>query len=573
MLEEKLEAEFMLPIEFSNTKKEIPENLYEDLELIETRDSSGTTIYEYLFTPRTLFGQMCIRKWAKYYTTDVKLLRDTQKIYSKMDPQEFNDSIITKAWNTWKAIKDNDYFIDQYQYIGIDKLKWLNRSSLFLMLLSFYSILSPALNLVAPLVLLIVPFVILRIMNVPVTLQGYKEILLKQLSKHSFGKLFTHWGSVSWSQRVYMLMALGMYIYNLYQNITSCYQFYRNTVMINEHFQNITRYLRYTKNHMSNFIQKIGDLISYRSYKNYLSGKLVKLSELYDSLSAIPVAGFHPKHIPYMGYTMKYYYLLYDSEKIEKTLMFSFGFHGYLDTLNGVCLRIQEKQIHKARYIDRKKPYLRIKNSYYPIMETEEIIPNTIDLSNSLIITGPNASGKTSLLKNTIINLLLSQQVGFGFYKKATLTPFHSLHCYLNIPDTSSRDSLFQAEARRCHGILQNIQNNTEEKHFCIFDELFSGTNPYEAIGSAYAYLNFISSFKGVKFMLTTHFIRLCDMFENSGNIKNMHMRAKIGDQLPVYDYKLVKGISGIKGGITVLKELGYPEVIIKETQKAISKL
>ncbi|GAG08450.1 unnamed protein product, partial [marine sediment metagenome] len=187
------------------------------------------------------------------------------------------------------------------------------------------------------------------------------------------------------------------------------------------------------------------------------------------------------------------------------------------------------------------------------------------------LITGPNASGKTTLLKTVTTNLLLTQQIGFGFYKKATITPFNHIHCYLNIPDTSSRDSLFQAEARRCLDIIQTIDSNREDKHFCIFDELFSGTNPYEAISSAQAYLQYISEIRNVRFMLTTHFIQLCDQLDSHRNIENINMNTTIVDDIPEYKYKICKGISKIKGGITVLKELGYPDDIIDKTRKIVN--
>ena len=74
-----------------------------------------------------------------------------------------------------------------------------------------------------------------------------------------------------------------------------------------------------------------------------------------------------------------------------------------------------------------------------------------------MIITGPNAAGKTTLLKTTTINIILSQQWGCGFYRKCSISPYSHIHCYLNIPDTSGRDSLFQAEARRCKEILDAI--------------------------------------------------------------------------------------------------------------------
>ena len=99
-----------------------------------------------------------------------------------------------------------------------------------------------------------------------------------------------------------------------------------------------------------------------------------------------------------------------------------------------------------------------------------------------MIVTGPNASGKTTILKTVILNLIFSQSYGYGFYSKASVVLYDKIHCYLNIPDTSGRDSLFQAEARRCKDIIDSLDDNS--KHFCIFDELFSGTNPNEACAS-----------------------------------------------------------------------------------------
>ena len=72
-----------------------------------------------------------------------------------------------------------------------------------------------------------------------------------------------------------------------------------------------------------------------------------------------------------------------------------------------------------------------------------------------------------------LFNLILSQQLGVGFYEEAKIKPFMHIHCYLNIPDTSCRDSLFQAEARRCKEIIDALDENKDDSHFCIFDELY----------------------------------------------------------------------------------------------------
>jgi DNA mismatch repair ATPase MutS len=165
-------------------------------------------------------------------------------------------------------------------------------------------------------------------------------------------------------------------------------------------------------------------------------------------------------------------------------------------------------------------------------------------------------------LKTTLINIILSQHYGIGCYSSAILQPYNTILCYLNIPDTSDRDSLFQAEARRCLDILNTIEKN-KERSICIFDELYSGTNPDEAIQAAYAYLSYLVN-QPITFLLTTHYYRLCELENKYNSIKNIHMESiKQKNNGIHFTYKIKEGISNIKGGINVLKELNYPETIL----------
>jgi DNA mismatch repair ATPase MutS len=189
-----------------------------------------------------------------------------------------------------------------------------------------------------------------------------------------------------------------------------------------------------------------------------------------------------------------------------------------------------------------------------------------------MIISGPNASGKSTLLKTTLLNVLLSQQIGFGFYSKAKITIFDYLHCYLNIPDTSGRDSLFQSEARRCIEILDSINTNNS-RHLCVFDELYSGTNPYEAISAATAYLQYMNKYPNIKYVLTTHYLELCKNLDKNKKIINYNMEIVENSNDFIYTYKLLKGISRVKGGIKVLKDLNYPEEIIHNTKKIMKNI
>ena len=177
-------------------------------------------------------------------------------------------------------------------------------------------------------------------------------------------------------------------------------------------------------------------------------------------------------------------------------------------------------------------------------------------------------------MKTTLFNIILSQQFGIGFYKSAKVNPYKYIHSYINIPDTSDRDSLFQAEARRCKEILNFITESTNsERHFCIFDEIYSGTNPCEAVASAYAFLKYISDLKNIDYMLTTHYISLCDMMNKNNNIINKQMYYNNdNDGNPKYTYKLINGISNVKGGIKVLEELNYSDEIIEAAKEVMQK-
>jgi|TARA_B100000795_G_scaffold266322_1_gene249333 energy-coupling factor transporter ATP-binding protein EcfA2 len=579
MLEEQLNECLKMPIDFCSESYKTPSNLFGDLELLETsKDVSNCSLYDHLLKPQTPFGYVSMEKWSEKYTTNIDFLKDTQKMLEnnpKIDDSKLKT--VQSAWSSYKNMKENKSFKDKFQFVNWAPVEFLNSSVAFLTLLSMYSIMSPLLNLLAPLLLLIIPFIVMKIKGATVSIGNYMVLLSVSLKKHSFGRLLTDWKSLPWSQRSYMGLMLGMYVYNIYQNAISCYQFYNNTTTINDDIKNIKEYIIYTREKISEHIIKIDNLKTYKPYQKYLQTKLENLNDIYTSLNSVPLVGFNPKKIPYIGYTMKQYYMLYNSEEVRQAMLFSFGFHGYLDNIGEISTKIKGGSINKCKFVKKENAVVKFRGASYPVMQNQKgdkkNIPNNVDLKLNKLITGPNASGKTSLLKNTISNILLSQQFGYGYYKKGKITPFNYIHCYLNIPDTSSRDSLFQAEARRCLDILNCIDKHKDKKHFCIFDELFSGTNPYEAISSADAYLSYISKYPGVKFMLTTHFIQLCKKLQTNKNISNVNMRTELFNDNPKYYYKMQKGISEIKGGITVLKQLGYPAPIIERTTKSLNKL
>ena len=264
MLIKEINKNFLLPIEFDKQKQEIFENLYEDLELLKQVDSNKT-IYSKTFRPKSTMGHELLDKWCKYYTTNTEFLKDSQKLYKSVNKSNLltPKPIIEKCWENWTNIKTMDNFIEKFQYIEWEKLEFLNKSEMFLAVLTFYQTISPLLSLLAPIILLIIPFLILKVLKKPITVEEYVHVLQQQLDKHSMGQLFTRFDSLSWGQRIYLIMCCGMYVYQIYQNGLACYHFYLNTKQINQTFRSLKLYLEHTKSQMKTYITLIEPLKSH----------------------------------------------------------------------------------------------------------------------------------------------------------------------------------------------------------------------------------------------------------------------------------------------------------------------
>jgi DNA mismatch repair ATPase MutS len=330
------------------------------------------------------------------------------------------------------------------------------------------------------------------------------------------------------------------------------------------------KYLAYTLEVMDYYSFKTNQLTTYNKFINELEGNRRILKHLYNDLSKITPFTFSFSKITEIGHIMYSFYEIYDNLEYHNAILYSFGFNGYFNMLSHIGT-LSDSKLVKTTFTKKGRPSF--KKMYYPKFinnENSTIIKNDCNLNKNMIITGPNASGKTTTLKSALINILLSQQIGYGCFESLKLCPYDKLHCYLNIPDTSGRDSLFQAEARRCKEIIDCIdeENSEELTHFCIFDELYSGTNPEEAVISANAFMDYIVKNENVTCILTTHYVKLCKKLSKNKMIKNYNMKTVKKNDNFEYTYQLDEGISKIKGGLKVLHDMKYPKEILDLANK-----
>jgi hypothetical protein len=569
-------------------KNEIEKNEIEKSLLYGVKDvkhkEEEKPIYDIIFNPSTIFGINILKIFPEYYTTNTKFLKDTQYIIKNIDkiksPQEddllYEAKTYDEVLETYNEIKNDNGFLQKYLYIDYENLLFLNNNEFFLQFLSIYNIFSPLVSFITPLLILIIPFFIINMQGISLTFEIYKKILYKLMSEHSLGKIFTDFNKVEMDKKVYLIISGFFYLFSIYSNIITCIRFYKNMIYIHNKLHIIQDYIKETIIKYNNFQTLTSNMTSYSLFNNTLKENIENLKDFDKDLDKIYFPfSFSFKKTLQIGKILKLFYKLYNDENLNKSFLYSFGFNGYIDILNGVRKHIHnDKNMNYVSFLSKKNRNKTIyKNMFYPVlMKNDNKVKNDFDFKNNVIITGVNASGKTTILKSVLINTILSQQIGVGCFDKGFLYPFQYIHCYLNILDTSDRFSLFQSECNKCKDIL-NIINEKSKKssnHLCIFDELFSGTNPDEAINCGYGFLLFLTKVKLCRFFMTTHFIELSNKFLD--NKKHEYSNTINKKMVSVYDnntqklkhtYLLKNGINQLKGGIEVLKEMNYPTDIL----------
>lgn len=640
---------FLLPHEFLDTNDRHPlsSTVCDDLELTKTTHNDGPSMYECLFEPNHDFARAVItQNWKKEFITNTEYLTDMQTVIGEPNAEytTLSTASCDKLHEIWRSVKEEDNFLDRYQYIEWDMFKHMNTMPSFLQALTFMNIASPVISFLMPIILILLPFVIIKMRGVAIDFSIYLQTLRDISQRHFIGKALANLECMTWDKMLYLLAMFGLYCMQMYQNSMVCYRFYQNIVRINDYLCTLREYSGRSVQNMLWMLKTFTPeriptwtpfLSSLRTHCDYMRALRYELDSVRPMGSSFSILGKFTE----VGYLLRCFYLIHSDAHFEAGLRYSFGFDGFVDNLTGIQRQLASKHLGIANFISatddnetiaddennasetgetdddiaddeedddngdsksestttklshKHKNSTTVVDQYYPPLKTDAgCVRNTSTFRKNIIITGPNASGKTTQLKATALNILFSQQCGVGFYRQCSIIPYTHIHSYLNIPDTSGRDSLFQAESRRCKDILDIIQKEpSPNRHFCIFDELYSGTNPVEATKAAYSFLKYISKYTHVDFALTTHYVTICDKIEISSaantlcnykmgistikdtdtNIDDTDTDAVANDGLTFsFTYKMERGISRIEGAISVMKQMNYPPEILESMRE-----
>ena len=226
------------------------------------------------------------------------------------------------------------------------------------------------------------------------------------------------------------------------------------------------------------------------------------------------------------------------------------------------------------------KVSIEIKNGRHPIIEKslpigERYIPNNIILNKSnqqiLMITGPNMSGKSAVLRQTALIVILAQIGCFVPAEKAKIGIFDKIFTRVGASDNiSSGESTFMVEMNETASIV----NNLSKRSLIILDEIGRGTSTYDGISIAWAIAKYIHDIDYKPLTLfATHYHELNEMEKKYSRIKNFHVSIKnLGDKI-LFLRKLIKGGTSHSFGIHVGKMAGLPAQIINTSEKILKDL
>ena len=471
---------FQLPIQY-NLHNEVDPTIIQDLELVSTVDPANKPVYHKVFNPSTDTAKEVVTQMSKYYTNNTLFLKDNivfNKRFSHTTP-EYSEFI-----NHWKQLNNNEEFKLTYQYLTYDRLSWLNESSKFMFAVSLYFIASPVLFIASPIMMLILPFALIKLQGHDISWELYKTKLYEVTKKHAIVNLVSNFSTADQKEKLMLVSSAAIFVVQTYCNGYAVYNFYKNIYSIHSIIDCVQSYIKQNLESIEYIKSISSDLSTYKGFLLTLEDHQSVLSTYYDKIKDLKQFTYSWNEFIHLGNLRAHFYELYSNKELKNSLNYSIQLCGYLENMQNLSNQLRSKNLNACTYSKKTS----FSDAYYP---TEKPIKNSYKLNKNIIITGPNASGKTTFIKMTLINTLLSQQIGCGFYKKANIYPYDSFCSYINIPDTSGRDSLFQAEARRCKQVIDTVKNN--KRVFCIFDELFSGTNPKEASASAFAFLQYIS--------------------------------------------------------------------------------
>ena len=248
------------------------------------------------------------------------------------------------------------------------------------------------------------------------------------------------------------------------------------------------------------------------------------------------------------------------------------------DVLSGFALQAIERHYGRPQMDDSLE--LDIRDGRHPVIETlmppgEEYVPNDVYLDSGkqqiIILTGPNMAGKSALLRQTALIVLMAQAGSFVPASSARIGWFDKLFTRVGATDNISRgESTFMVEMLETAMILHNLS----ERSLVLLDEIGRGTSTYDGMSIARGIVEYIHEYgKGAKTLFATHYHELNDLEGLYPRVKNFHVSVKEVGRDVIFLRKLREGGSAHSFGIHVARMAGMPQQVLERAERTLKAL
>ena len=277
--------------------------------------------------------------------------------------------------------------------------------------------------------------------------------------------------------------------------------------------------------------------------------------------------------------TQLYMELIQDMQEFIPQIQINANLIAHLDCLLSF-MKVSQMQRYVRPVVDYSE-VIDIKQGRHPVIETqlpigEQYVPNDVLLDTEhqqiMMITGPNMAGKSALLRQTALIVLLAQIGCFVPAERARIGMVDKIFTRVGASDNISLgESTFMVEMTEA----SNILNNVTPRSLVLFDELGRGTSTYDGISIAWAIVEYLHehSRAQARTLFATHYHELNEMEKNFPRIKNFNVSVKEVDGKIIFVRKLEKGGSEHSFGIHVAEIAGMPRSIVKRANIILKEL
>uniref|UniRef100_A0A6C0IA70 DNA mismatch repair proteins mutS family domain-containing protein n=1 Tax=viral metagenome TaxID=1070528 RepID=A0A6C0IA70_9ZZZZ len=552
-MDEEILKEFEELFEFDASKKQIILNkiITDDIVKGDKIDISedvykDTCIDKWISKLPILEGsQILIEKLIRHPIKDKELLESRQNTIINYDIdieilKEYENDIL---WIYKIAEEINNNSSIEILFPSTFIINYINYIEQILDLYHLYKIyFIPMTSILYPLSTFVAPYLYIKnYLKMNITITSYIEIfynILKFLFKTTgnFRSDITKFVSI--------FLYVGIYLYNMYQTYEIALFLHNTKYKLHSKMQGLVHFVRHSQNIMKNLPSNI--IAPYFNIK-----------ETYQRIS--------------INNSMTDIYRIWKDDNIKNdisSLLKTIYAIDVIDTINKLLL---SGEWSKVAYSNETLLW----DAKNPILKSDQI-SNPINLNKNIIVTGPNAGGKTTYVKTILANVILGQTIGITYSLRSQIILYDTINSFMRVSDILGTRSYFEAEAEYCLNMINKAVSISAQNKRGLFlmDEPMHSTPPTEGMATAYAVIEYLSKLNGISLIITTHFHKLVKLEElYPEKFINLSVDAIPHNNRYIFPYKIKRGYSYLCIAIELLDIKEFPSIIIDNAIKMKNKI